>query len=62
MALETFLLTFRKVSGNLLFLSLVILRGRFWFVGIEGFHWHNRFRRGSRVRSFGLKLLFYLNS
>jgi len=62
MALETFLLTFRKAFGNLLSLPLVIFRGRFWFVGIEGFHWHSRFRKGSRVRSSGLKLLFYLNS
>jgi len=60
MALETFLLTFRKVSSNLL--SLVILRGRFWFAGIEGFHWHSRLKRGSRVRSSGLKPLFGLNS
>jgi len=52
MALKTLLLTFRKFFGNLLSLSLVILRGRFWIVRIEGFYWHSRFRMGGRVRVF----------
>jgi len=50
MALETFLLALMSVLGNLLSfpLVIVILKGRFSLVGVEGLY--SRFRRSRRVR------------